>query len=131
VSEKYDRHTRDRTGDRDRCPYCGRPFVVVLEGASSDGGPARFVWCAAHDGVWVQAEGSQVPVVSRHARLLAREILRLRALVPPDQRDARDVARSVASAEEDGDPALPPNIGQAAQQTRRRREGEGAGRRRG
>ena len=52
---------------------------IGIEGTSSDGGPARFVWCPRCERAWVQAGGGQNPVVSRHARLLAREILRLKA----------------------------------------------------
>ena len=54
--------------------------------------------------------------------MLAREVLRLRALVPPERRYEQYVARSVV---EDGDPALPRNIGEAVEQNRRRREAEG------
>jgi hypothetical protein len=57
--------------------------------------------------------------------MLTREILRLRALVPPEQRHQRYARRSVAEVE-DGDPALPRTIGEAAEQNRRQR-GLGAG----
>ena len=58
----------------------------------------------------------------RSYRMLAREVLRLRALVPPERRHEQYVARAVV---EDGDPALPRNIGEAVEQNRRRREAEG------
>jgi hypothetical protein len=84
VSEKLDQHPRDRSGDRDRCPACGRPRVVVLEGASRDGLPARFGWCPRHDAFWVQVGPSLAPVGGRHSRLLAREVLRLKGLLAQD-----------------------------------------------
>jgi hypothetical protein len=74
----------DDVHPRDRCPDCGRPLAVVLEGATGAGLPARFVWCARHERLWVQVAGSFAPVVSRHARLLAREVLRLKGLLAQD-----------------------------------------------
>jgi hypothetical protein len=97
VSEKYDRHTRDRSAERDRCPDCGRPFATLLEGTSSDGSPARFVWCPRCERVWVQAGGGQNPVVSRHARLLAREILRLKAQLATQLPTAPDAGPGTTS----------------------------------
>ena len=59
----------------------------------------------------------------RGYRMLAREVLRLRALVPPEHRGRPPVRRSVA---EDGDSVLPRNIGEAAERNRRRGEGDTA-----
>jgi hypothetical protein len=56
--------------------------------------------------------------------MLAREVLRLRALVPPEHRHERHVRQSVA---DDGDPALPRTIGEAVERNRRRRAAAGVG----
>jgi hypothetical protein len=48
--------------------------------------------------------------------MLAREVLRLRALVPPEQRHERYARRVVA---EDRDPSLPQTIGEVAERNRR------------
>ncbi len=111
----------------DDCPGCGAPMALVLEilgGPEAHGGGA-FRSCEGCGERYARAGGDRRWLNRRSYRMLTREILRLRALVPPElaaQRDGWYVPRSL---EEALDPALPRNIGEAAQQVRLRREGEG------
>jgi hypothetical protein len=108
VSERPDRHPLDD------CPGCGRPLALVLEvlgGPDAPGGGA-FRYCTACGELYARAGDDRRRLDRRGYRTLAREVLRLRALVPPAQRDERYVARPVA---EDGDLALPRTIGEAAE----------------
>jgi hypothetical protein len=96
--------------------------LSVLGGPEEHGGGA-FRYCPTCGELYGRAGEDRRWLDRRAYRMLAREILRLRALVPPEQRHERYVRRVVA--EEDGDPALPRNIGAAAERNRRRREAEG------
>ena len=114
VSERPDRQPLDD------CPDCGRPLALVLEvlgGPDAPGGGA-FRYCTACGELYARAGGDRRRLARRGYRMLAREVLRLRALVPPAQREARSSRRPGA---EGGDSALPQNIGEATQQARRRR----------
>ena len=120
MSERLDRHPLDD------CPDCGGPLALVLEvlgGPDAPGGGA-FRSCTGCGELYARAGDDRRRLDRRGYRMLAREVLRLRALVPPEH--AGRAVRPPARGREDGDPALPQNIGQAAQQARRRREGEGA-----
>jgi hypothetical protein len=105
----------------DDCPDCGAPMALVLEvlGGPDVPGGGAFRFCARCGELYARAGGDRRWLDRRAYRMLAGEVLRLRALVPPAQREARYGRRSVA---EDGDPALPRTIGEAAEQNRRRRE---------
>jgi hypothetical protein len=118
MSEQDDRHPLDD------CPACGRPMALVLEvlgGPEAPGGGA-FRFCEGCLERYARAGGDRRRLDRRGYRMLAREVLRLRALVPPELRHQRYVPRSVAEA---GDPALPRTIGEAAEWDRRRRGGRG------
>jgi hypothetical protein len=120
VSERPDRHPLDD------CPDCREPLALVLEvlGGPAAPGGAAFRSCTGCGERYARAGDDRRRLDRRGSRMLAREVLRLRALVPPAQRDERDVTRPVA---EDGDPALPRTIGEAAERNRRQRElGEGS-----
>jgi hypothetical protein len=96
--------------------------LEVLGGPDAQGGGA-FRYCPGCGELYARSGGDRRRLDRRGYRMLAREVLRLKALVPPDQRDARYVPRSVAEA---GDPALPATIAEATERNRRRRElGEG------
>ncbi len=89
--------------------------LAVLGGPEEHGGGA-FRFCTGCGELYARAGEDRRWLNRRAYRMLAREILRLQALVPPELREERYVRRSVASAGEDGDPALPQTIGQAAEQ---------------
>ena len=113
MSERPDRHPLDD------CPECGRLLALVLEvlgGPDAPGGGA-FRSCEGCGELYARAGADRRRLDRRGYRMLAREVLRLRALVPPEQRDERYVRRSVAG---DDDSSLPRNIGQAAERNRRR-----------
>ena len=82
VSEKYDRYmnTRERRLTLDHCPGCRRLMALVLEvgGGPDVAGGGRFLSCWECVGLYVRAQGGRAPVDSQHARVLAREVLRLR-----------------------------------------------------
>jgi hypothetical protein len=99
--------------------------LTVLGGPDAQGGGA-FRFCAGCGELYARAGADRRWLDRRSYRMLAREILRLRAVVPPEHRHERYVRRSVAEVE-DGAPALPRTIGEAAARTRRRREAEGEG----
>ena len=87
VSERPDRHPLDD------CPDCGRPLALVLEvlgGPDAPGGGA-FRYCTGCGELYARAGDDRRRLDRRGYRMLAREVLRLRALVPPEQRDARYV----------------------------------------
>jgi hypothetical protein len=120
MSEQDGRHPLDD------CPACGRLLALVLAvlgGPEAQGGGA-FRYCEGCGELYARAGADRRWLDRRAYRMLAREVLRLRALVPPELRHERYARRSVAEVE-DGDPALPRTIGEAAQPNRRRREGEG------
>ena len=71
---------------------------------------------------YARAGGDRRRLDRRPYRRLARELLRLRALVPPDQRHERYARRVM---EEPRDPSLPRTIGEAAARGRREREAAG------
>jgi len=79
MSEEADRSTAPRPG-LGVCPARRRPFVPVLVGRTG----GWFAWCERHQALWVLAQGARQQVVNRHARQLAREVLRLRALLPAE-----------------------------------------------
>jgi hypothetical protein len=117
MSEQDGRHPLDD------CPACGRLLALVLAvlgGPEAYGGGA-FRFCTDCGELYARAGNDRRRLDRRAYRMLAREILRLRALVPPELRHERYVARSVAEVE-DGDPARPQTIGEAAAWNRRRRE---------
>jgi hypothetical protein len=114
VSGQDERHPLD---DR---PDCGRPLALVLAvlgGPDAPGGGA-FRSCTDCGELYARAGDDRRRLDRWGYRMLAREVLRLRALVPPAQRDERDARRELA--EEGGDPALPQTIGEAAERNRRR-----------
>jgi hypothetical protein len=118
VSEQDDGHPLDD------CPECGLPMALVLEvlgGPEAPGGGA-FRFCTDCGELYARAGGDRRWLDRRGYRMLAREVLRLQALVPPELRYERYVRRVVA---EDGDPALPQTIGEATERNRRRREAAG------
>jgi hypothetical protein len=120
VGEQDGRHPLDD------CPDCGRPLALVLEvlgGPEAPGGGA-FRFCEGCGELYARAGEDRRWLDRRGYRMLAKEVLRLRALVPPAQRHERYVRRSVA--EGDGNPALPQTIAEAAERNRRRREGDTA-----
>jgi hypothetical protein len=120
MGEHPDRHPLDD------CPDCGRPMALVLEvlgGPDAPGGGA-FRFCERCLELYARAGADRRRLARRGYRMLVREVLRLRALVPPEQQYERYVARSVA---DDGDPALPRTIGEAVERNRRRREAAGEG----
>ena len=121
MSEQEDRHPLDD------CPGCGAPMALVLAvlGGPERPGGGAFRSCPTCGELYARAGADRRWLNRRGYRLLAREILRLRALVPPDQQHARSTVRSVVGVE-DGDPALPRSIGEAAERHRRQR-GLGAG----
>ena len=85
VSERDDRHPLDD------CPDCGAPMALVLAvlgGPEAHGGGA-FRSCAGCGELYARAGEDRRWLDRRGYRMLAREILRLRALVPPEQRDQR------------------------------------------
>ena len=82
--------------------------LAVLGGPDAQGGGA-FRFCPGCGELYARAGADRRWLDRRGYRMLAREVLRLRALVPPEHRDERYVARPVA---EDGDPALPRTIGE-------------------
>jgi hypothetical protein len=96
--------------------------LEVLGGPDAPGGGA-FRFCERCLELYARA-GADRWRLDRGYRMLAREVLRLRALVPPEQRHERYVRRSVA---DDGDPALPRTIGEAVERNRRRQEAAGEG----
>jgi hypothetical protein len=117
VSERDARHPLDD------CPACGEPMelvLAVLGGPEAPGGGA-FHSCTCCGELYARAGNDRRWLDRRASRMLAPEVLRLRALVPPELRDERYAPRSMA---EDGDPALPQNSGEAAERNRRRWEGE-------
>jgi hypothetical protein len=120
MGEQDDQHPLDD------CPDCGRPMALVLEvlgGPDAPGGGA-FRFCERCLELYARAGTDRRRLGRRAYRMLAREVLRLRALVPPEQRYERSVRRSVA---DDGDPALPRTIGEAVERNRHRREAAGEG----
>jgi hypothetical protein len=96
-------------------------LVLEVRGGPEAPGGGAFRYCPGCFELYARAGGDRRRLDRRAYRMLVREVLRLRALVPPAHRHAPAVRRAVA--EEDGDPALPKSIGQAAQQARRRRVG--------
>jgi hypothetical protein len=98
--------------------------LAVLGGPEAPGGGA-FRSCEGCGELYARAGADRRWLNRRGYRMPAREILRLRALVPPEQRHERDARRPLAEVE-DGDPALPRTIGEAAERNRRQREA-GAG----
>jgi hypothetical protein len=93
--------------------------LAVLGGPEEHGGGA-FRFCEGCGELYARAGGDRRWLDRRGYRMLAREVLRLRALVPPEQRHERYSPRPVAEVEA-GDPALPRTIGEAAQRARRQR----------
>ena len=73
--------------------------------------------------VYARAGDDRRHLNRRGSRMLAREIVRLRALVPPELREPPPPPPS--AMEERRDPALPRNIGEAADRARREREAAG------
>jgi hypothetical protein len=116
MSEQDDRHPLDD------CPDCREPMALVLAvlGGPEEHGGGAFRYCPECGELYARAGEDRRWLDRRAYRMLAGEILRLQPLVPPDQRHARSVRRPMAEVE-DGDPALPQNIGQAAEQNRRLR----------
>jgi hypothetical protein len=114
MSEQDGRHPLDD------CPACGGPVALVLAvlGGPEVPGGGAFRYCPACGELYARAGEDRRWLDRRAYRMLAREILRLRALVPPELREERYVRRVVA---EDGDSALPQTIGQAAARNRRLR----------
>jgi hypothetical protein len=98
--------------------------LAVLGGPERPGGGA-FRFCGECGELYARAGGDRRWLNRRGYRMLAREVLRLQALVPPELQHERHVARPVAVAE-DGDPSLPRTIREAAERNRRQR-GLGAG----
>jgi hypothetical protein len=80
----YQRH-RDRPLTLDDCPDCERPMTLVLAvgGGPEVAGGGSFLYCERCRDLYVRAEGNRVPVPGRHALMLAREVLRLRAPLDP------------------------------------------------
>jgi hypothetical protein len=97
--------------------------LSVLGGPEAHGGGA-FRSCEGCGELYARAGGDRRWLDRRGYRMLAREVLRLRALVPPEQQHAPSVRRPLA---EDGDPSRPRNIGEAAARNRRRWDSEGEG----
>src|SRR5688500_11188322 len=93
--------------------------LAVLGGPERPGGGA-FRSCPTCGELYARAGEDRRWLDRRAYRMLAREILRLRALVPPELRHAPSVRRPLAEVG-DSDPALPRNIGQAAERNRRLR----------
>ncbi len=62
------------------CPACRHPFVPVLGGRNA----GQASWCERCETEWILAQGARQQVGSRHARRLAREGLRRRALLPAE-----------------------------------------------
>jgi hypothetical protein len=144
VSERPDRPPLDD------CPDCGRPLALVLEvlgGPDAPGGGA-FRYCTDCGELYARAGDDRRRLDRRGYRMLAREVLRLRALVPPEHQHERYVRRVLAedgdpelprtigedgdpelprTIGEDGDPELPRTIGEAVERNRRRREEAGEG----
>jgi hypothetical protein len=94
-------------------------MALVLEVRLAPGPPRGvFRYCTTCSELYARAGADRRRLNHRYRRMLAREILRLRALVPPERRDAPPATlRPVA---EDADPALPRNIGEAVERDRRR-----------
>jgi hypothetical protein len=101
MSEKYDRYTqlRDVRGEGrrptlDDCPDCGRPLTLVMDvgGGPDEPGGGRFLCCLVCQVLYVRAQGGRNQVASQHARVLAREVLRLKlrlaSLLAPEVDDA-------------------------------------------
>ena len=88
-------------------------------------GPPRGVFrsCTVCLQVYARAGGDRRHLNRRAYRMLAREIVRLRALVPPELREPP--APPPSAMEERRAPALPRNIGEAAERTRRERTATG------
>jgi hypothetical protein len=77
------------------CPLCGGPtrFVLDVDPEGDDPRPevsgwAQLIYCEACVQLWALTPVSTLQVDSRHARALAREVLRLQAaLVRPSLQD--------------------------------------------
>ena len=85
-------------------------------------GPPRGVFrsCTVCLQVYARAGGDRRHLNRRAYRMLAREIVRLRALVPPELREPP--APPPSTIDPPRDPALPPNIREAAHRAGRNRE---------
>jgi hypothetical protein len=92
--------------------------LEVLGGPETPGGGA-FRFCERCLVLYARAGADRRRLDRRTYRMLAREVLRLRALVPPELQYERYVRRSVAK---DGDPTLPQTIAEATERNRRRQE---------
>jgi hypothetical protein len=133
VSEKYDRYERlrERRLTLDDCPACERPMTHLLTvgGGPDAPGGGTFLFCERCRDLWVRAEGGRRNVSSRHAFVLALEVLRLQA-------ELAEVRSGARAAEPEPPPAAPPpprrreprgpppgvpkNIGEAAEWARER-----------
>jgi hypothetical protein len=99
-AEQRDRREAGRPGGPDALDYCpvcwrsGEPMTRVLEvgGGPDEPGGGRFLLCLVCQQLHVRAQGRRQEVASQHARVLAREVLRLKlrlaSLLAPELDDA-------------------------------------------
>src|SRR5918992_5420883 len=99
MSEEDGRHPLDA------CPDCGEPMALVLAvlGGPEEHGGGAFRFCEGCGERYARAGADRRRLDRRGYRMLAREVLRLRALGPPELRHERYVRRVVG---EEDDPSL-------------------------